>query len=192
LYDTAISFGATEDQARDYANQLIATPDDVQTRVNLEGAAAAEAALNNVSRDRVASITVRTSRVENVRDGNTRAMAEGGAVYGPGPIGKDSVHAILAPGEHVLTATDVARLGGQAGVYALRNQLQSGVRRYAEGGAVQYAPSAPMVMPAGGGDVKVMVSSKGGVDLLKYVDVRVERADKASSQTLRAGSQKRW
>jgi TP901 family phage tail tape measure protein len=192
LIESAMSFGATRQQAEQYADQLIATPDQVSTKVALEGAAAAEAALNNMSRDRVASITVRTNRVENVRDGNTKAMAEGGAVYGPGPIGKDSVHALLAPGEHVLTATDVARLGGQAGVYALRSQLRSGVRRYAEGGAVEYAPSAPVVMGTSPGDVNVVVSSKGGVDLLKYVDVRVERADKASSQTLRAGSQRRW
>jgi TP901 family phage tail tape measure protein len=196
LYDTAISFGATEQQARDYANQLIATPDDVTTRVNLDGATAAAAVLAELTKTRVANIIIRSTKVDTnggaSGNGQMGTFAEGGAVYGPGPIGKDSVHAMLAPGEHVLTATDVARLGGQAGVYALRNQLRSGVRRYAEGGAVQYAPSAPMVMPAGGGDVKVMVSSKGGVDLLKYVDVRVERADKASSQTLRAGSQKRW
>jgi tape measure domain-containing protein len=37
--------------------------------------------------------------------------------------GVDSVPAMLAPGEHVLTTSDVAALGGQSGVYAFRNAL---------------------------------------------------------------------
>jgi TP901 family phage tail tape measure protein len=197
LYDTAISFGATEAQARDYANQLISTPDDISTRVALDGVQAARAVLDELTRTRTASIMIRSVKVDTnggaSGNGQMGSFASGGAVFGPGPIGQDSVPAMLAPGEHVLTASDVARLGGQAGVYALRNQLRgSPVRRYAEGGAVEYAPTAPVVMGMSPGDMNVVVSSKGGVDLLKYVDVRVERADRQSSQTLRAGSQKRW
>ncbi len=49
--------------------------------------------------------------------------AHGGAVHGRGPKGIDSVLTWLAPGEHVLTHHDVARMGGHPGVYAMRNAL---------------------------------------------------------------------
>ena len=61
--------------------------------------------------------------------------ALGGAIAGGIP-GRDSVPALLMPGEHVLTTADVAALGGQAGVYALRAGLHNGLRRFATGGAV--------------------------------------------------------
>lgn len=57
---------------------------------------------------------------------NAVGLAEGGAVYGSGPKGVDSVRTILAPGEHVLTDEDVDALGGQSGVYAFRRALQYG------------------------------------------------------------------
>lgn len=50
-------------------------------------------------------------------------MAHGGEVHGPGPKGHDSVPAWLAPGEHVLTHHDVARMGGHKAVHAFRNAL---------------------------------------------------------------------
>jgi hypothetical protein len=52
----------------------------------------------------------------------------------------------LSNGEHVLTAADVQAMGGQAGVYAFRNQLKG----YATGGAVQYAPPTPNSFPSAG------------------------------------------
>ncbi|AKF14288.1 tail length tape measure protein [Mycobacterium phage Vincenzo] len=59
-------------------------------------------------------------------------MAAGGAVSG-GVAGKDSVPALLMPGEFVLNTTDVARMGGTAGVEAARRK---GFRHYATGGGV--------------------------------------------------------
>lgn len=47
----------------------------------------------------------------------------GGGVWGRGPKGKDSVATWLAPGEHVLTAGEVDRMGGQSAVYAFRKAL---------------------------------------------------------------------
>lgn len=49
--------------------------------------------------------------------------ATGGAIHGPGTGTSDSIPAYLSNGEHVLTARDVASMGGQAGVYAFRNAL---------------------------------------------------------------------
>jgi phage-related protein len=66
------------------------------------------------------------------------AFAAGGAVYGPGPKGRDSVRAVLAPGEHVLTAKEVDAAGGQSAIYAWRRELvrQRGHQHFARGGAV--------------------------------------------------------
>jgi len=63
-------------------------------------------------------------------------LAAGGAIYG-GVRGKDSVPALLMPGEHVLTVADVVAMGGHAGVYAFREALGNPVARYAGGGAVR-------------------------------------------------------
>ncbi|WP_312811053.1 phage tail tape measure protein [Corynebacterium variabile] len=52
--------------------------------------------------------------------------ATGGAIRGPGTGTSDDILSWLSNGEHVLTAADVKALGGQGGVYALRNLVQSG------------------------------------------------------------------
>ncbi|QHB37762.1 tail length tape measure protein [Mycobacterium phage Imvubu] len=59
-------------------------------------------------------------------------FAGGGPVFG-GVAGKDSVPALLMPGEFVLNTTDVARLGGIGAIDAMRSR---GFRRYAQGGGV--------------------------------------------------------
>lgn len=59
-------------------------------------------------------------------------FASGGGVRGPGTSTSDSIPAYLSNNEHVLTAKDVAAMGGQAGVYAFRNALH---RR--DGGAIK-------------------------------------------------------
>ncbi|ACF05026.1 tape measure protein [Mycobacterium phage Nigel] len=59
-------------------------------------------------------------------------MAGGGPVSG-GVAGKDSVPALLMPGEFVLNTMDVARMGGTHGVEAARRK---GFRHYATGGGV--------------------------------------------------------
>jgi TP901 family phage tail tape measure protein len=189
LIDSAISFGATREQAEQYANQLIATPDQVKTRVNLEGAAVAQAAIDALTVSRSFTLTVALRGFQQAVDTISQWKADGkraagGAIYGPGSGTSDTAGLYaLSNGEHVLTADEVKRMGGQQGVYAFREQLKgSGVRRYAEGGAVQYAPSAPVVVSSGvAPSFNVMVQSKGGVDLLKYVDVRVQQNDSAAA-----------
>src|SRR5690606_16692281 len=52
-----------------------------------------------------------------------RQKAAGGGVRGPGGPKSDLIPAMLSNGEHVLTAADVAAMGGQGGVYAFRNAL---------------------------------------------------------------------
>lgn len=63
-------------------------------------------------------------------------LAQGGPITGGTP-GKDSVLAMLMPGEHVLDTGDVDAMGGQQGVYRFRAALDAGlVPKFAEGGAV--------------------------------------------------------
>src|SRR5690606_24314114 len=82
----------------------------------------------------------------------------GGAVFGPGHGTSDSVPAVgpngvrygLSNGEHILTAAEVASVGGHSAVYALRAAMRSGQVKptgYAAGGEVGYRP-APVVLQA--------------------------------------------
>src|SRR5690606_14913959 len=69
--------------------------------------------------------------------------AEGGPITGGIP-GRDSVPILGMPGEHMLTTSDVDKLGGQAGVYRFRSALQAGrVRPMAAGGAIMPQAELP-------------------------------------------------
>ena len=74
-------------------------------------------------------------------DGYSTGMSAGGPVIGPGRKGVDSEPRLLAPGEYVLPARDVDRLGGFRGVDDLRRSL-SGGKPYG---------SAPAATGGGGG-----------------------------------------
>lgn len=84
-------------------------------------------------------------------------MAGGGGIYGGTP-GKDSVPAMLMPGEYVLTTADVARMGGFAGVESVLGGLRSsgGMRFYASGGGVGRASTGN---PNGGQNVNSTVGA---------------------------------
>ncbi|QRY43182.1 tape measure protein [Mycolicibacterium boenickei] len=64
--------------------------------------------------------------------------ARGGPIGGSGPKGKDSVHIMAAPGEHMLTASEVDMLGGQGGAYALRAAIRAGA--IGKQGVVMFPP----------------------------------------------------
>lgn len=81
--------------------------------------------------------------------------ALGGPITGGTP-GKDSVPALLMPGEFVLTTAEVQRMGGFAGVERFRAALASGgVQRYASGGIVGGGNNNP----GGGQDVSGSVGA---------------------------------
>jgi TP901 family phage tail tape measure protein len=151
VYNLGIQMSLSEEQAKAYADQLVGVPDAISTQVSLEKAVA-EAALGDYQSllDLVPS-EIHTALVLTARDntggysstglpsyatdGWTPKYAEGGAIHGPGPKGRDSVLAWLAPGEHVLTARDVDLMGGQPAVYQMRALLaQSGPQGFAGGG----------------------------------------------------------
>lgn len=70
----------------------------------------------------------------------THGRATGGAINGPGTGTSDSIPARLSNGEHVLTASDVTKAGGQEAVYRMRGAIQSGMLKFASGGAVGGKP----------------------------------------------------
>lgn len=78
------------------------------------------------------------------RVGRSLGRAQGGDVRGPGGPKSDQIPAWLSNGEHVLTAKDVAAMGGQAGVYAFRDALhRAGGGKVFKSGAVIWPPMPP-------------------------------------------------
>jgi TP901 family phage tail tape measure protein len=144
LIEALGQLGITGAAAEAYADKLGLIPSNISTAAQVTGIDVAQARLDSfVTRNDGRVISIRQQLItESIASGAApgdakAAYADGGAVNGPGPVGKDSIVAMLAPGEHVLTDKDVSRLGGQGGVYALRAALASGrVPRFAEGGMV--------------------------------------------------------
>ncbi|ADD81132.1 tail length tape measure protein [Rhodococcus phage ReqiPine5] len=62
--------------------------------------------------------------------------ATGGAIRGPGSGTSDDIFAKLSNGEHVVTAEEVRRAGGQSAVYAIRDMLFRGIPFSWDGGRV--------------------------------------------------------
>ncbi|MGC3954638.1 MAG: hypothetical protein QM804_10350 [Propionicimonas sp.] len=116
----AKQLGVSKGEAEDLANQLgLIKPKTVDFRVNVE-----------VVGD--TSLVVDGKSYIKVKGGR---YAEGGPISGGVP-GKDSVPALLMPGEHVLTADEVRRMGGHAAVFRMRAMASKGVMRFASGGPV--------------------------------------------------------
>ncbi|WP_102508086.1 tape measure protein [Sanguibacter massiliensis] len=110
------------------------------------------------------------------RTGQT-AKATGGSVVGPGTGTSDSIPAWLSNGEHVLTASDVAKAGGQGAIYRMRGLIQAGALRFASGG---------MVSISGGTGSAGVASAKADVASAKRA-VKREEKDVASAQRAYSG-----
>ncbi|MGW5514245.1 hypothetical protein [Nocardia africana] len=57
----------------------------------------------------------------------TLGFARGGSVFGPGSGTSDSIPAWLSTGEHVVTAAEVLKAGGQNILYAIRDMIARGI-----------------------------------------------------------------
>ena len=142
---TAKSFGMSEEKAIDLTREILHIPPGVDVKSWMSEQARIEAEKTKAAMDLIDGRTVKTyaehrettfietKRSDSVvndqgptRSGERTGFASGGEVHGPGPKGVDSVYAKLAPGEHVLTAAEVDRMGGQAAVYAMRAAVRSG------------------------------------------------------------------
>lgn len=121
-------------------------------------------------------------------EGGPIGFAQGGfargAIRGPGGPKQDAIKARLSNGEHVLTASDVRKAGGQDAIYAMRAAIQAGRLQFADGGPARtWAAAAPAGFASGGqvasmpsqfvaqlADNRVRVTDKG---LLELIDDRV-------------------
>jgi hypothetical protein len=91
----------------------------------------------------IENITTSSASVHNNTGGKQGTKptfhADGGAISGPGTGTSDEVPAWLSNGEHVLTAAEVQKMGGQAAVYRFRHCWTAGkIPKFATGGAVTW------------------------------------------------------
>lgn len=127
---TATQMGLAKDEAKKLADKLgLIKSKKVSIEVGL-----------NINPNRRGIVT-KTTNAGTVKLGY---LADGGGVTGGTP-GRDSVPAMLMPGEHVLTTREVQQIGGQSAAYRMRALIRRGALRFADGGAVLPTPaqSAP-------------------------------------------------
>lgn len=118
-------FGITGAAAEAYADNLGLIPKNVNTDVVLNSANA-RSQLNQFIRDMSGRvIQVGISAGVSGRTGNG-LYATGGPVIGPGTGTSDSIPAQLSNGEHVWTAAEVTRAGGQDAMTQMRAFFSSG------------------------------------------------------------------
>lgn len=186
----AIAAGKTKAEAEALATELGLIPDQVAIAVTQSGAAQAGEAIDAAARDRNATIWVNQRPGRRLSDTasewqGTGGMATGGAVRGPGTGTSDSILTRLSNGEHVLTAAEVSKLGGQSAVYALRAAIRQGrIPKYAVGGAVMSTSRfAPPAMYGSGGPSSITETNDNSIhgvtvyprdfdDFLRQMDAR--------------------
>ena len=138
---------AATDRAKRKADGTTGT---IDVKANTGGA---NSAINNAARDRTAYINVYTRKMGQGVAAMARAVegkATGGPIFGPGTGTSDSVPILASNGEHMLTAAEVALVGGHDSVYRMRAAIRAGELRFATGGGIEggrRAP-APVMSPA--------------------------------------------
>ncbi|MEV7264713.1 hypothetical protein AB0N38_14285 [Micromonospora aurantiaca] len=211
---TAAQMGVNAREARNLANQLFGIPRDVSTKADFEpdnaGVAAWKKTLSGI--DRRIFIKAEFDLINNsdvalaLRLGR---LEDGGPVVGEGPKGKDSTLIYAAPGEHMLTAAEVDRMGGHGAVYAFRRQLmavgrvaaptQAGIPGYAGGGAIGASVEravmsgwSPPVFEQRPAPVAAVTSNAGVEALLRRLITAVERIAPGVGRALTGAVEDAW
>lgn len=149
----ADAMGVESREAHALATQLFRIPNvDRTVSVDASGARTAVAAykrwLASVNLDKTSTVRQRIIAERHTTRGGVREFSAGGYVRGAGAKGVDSVPAVLAPGEGVLTSQEVDKVGGAAGLERLRAAIRGDT-------GSRSAPSAPPATvgssPASGG-----------------------------------------
>jgi TP901 family phage tail tape measure protein len=186
----AESFGLSADQAKRLADNEGLIPGNVSTAVKATGfdtaiskALALRDYLNSLHSKAITIDVSKTGNGANFSDSRDSALnptrkAAGGSIEGPGLKGKDSVLAYLAPGEHVLTAKEVDKMGGQSAVYAFRK----GIQAYAKGGAIgeSSAAAAAALTQVNRYTTQLAQAKRAAAAAEKRADALAARYDKAS------------
>ncbi|NQX11357.1 phage tail tape measure protein [Microbacteriaceae bacterium VKM Ac-2855] len=155
LIDQITSLTGNADAAQQFADRVYEIPSKAEVDAIMRTADAVNAI--DVLRAKIDAIprevgvNITTTNVVTYSDArNSAGRADGGAIYGPGGPRDDKAGLFrLSNGEHVLDAEDVARMGGQSGVYAFRRALYQGLAGgFADGGAIYSRPwEAPNLAP---------------------------------------------
>lgn len=185
--NAAVGAGMSRDAAEKLATQYGLVPKDVSTAFNTSGiqqakddAAALKAAYDAITRNLTIHVNEiftsnqaaqgRGSQVQGNRDGGTIHAAYGMTVPGGGSAHVDSVPAMLAPLEEVISN----RFGQASNNRMLLKAINGGANRLQ---VAQLANRQAGVAPQAAPPVYVTVTSNG-VDLSKFIDVRVEQGGK--------------
>lgn len=188
LINQLAQFGITGQAAEDYADMLGLIPSNIQTAMELltsNAVAAVEAFLNTYNGKKVTvdmfldttngdrSAAAAAARYTGLGQRYLGRASGGDLDMAPGPKGVDSMLFRGARGEHVLTASEVDRMGGQSAVYKFRRDLMSG----ASSAAAVRPPQAAMVAPSAR---SLYPSGSGGQGSSVAVDMTVRADDPAT------------
>jgi hypothetical protein len=138
------AMGFTEGQARRLADTYLGMPKDVMTFLKLLGVTDFEQQIANMTRDRIVKIVVKSSGASQPYNAAGQPVGmpfinDGGLVPGSGPD-RDSVHAMLTPGEFVIKRSAARR----------HLPLLERINR-AGGGAARLDPTDPAELDASAG-----------------------------------------
>ncbi|MDG4784361.1 hypothetical protein O7626_00175 [Micromonospora sp. WMMD1102] len=172
--------GHSRKEAERLANQYLNMPKGAKLTItaNTKQAANALSAVRNTLNALDGRVARASVYISAYRKNSLPAYSEGGPVLGPGPKGVDSRLAMLAPGEYVLSARDVDKLGGSARIDEWRKGLHDASRPAVAGGAS---------MRGGGGAVIQLAAAPGAPGelvryLMPYLQVRVLNGYGGSAQ----------
>lgn len=184
--EVARKMGMSEKAAKKLADQLGLIPGRITSEVEVDTSDATRKlnAWIDAAQRRQVSINIGANAGGTGRTGQT-AKATGGSVVGPGTGTSDSIPALLSNGEHVLTASDVAKAGGQGAVYRMRGLIQAGALRFARGGMVSISGGTGN---AGDSVTEAKARVQRERRQVKAAEKAVERAQSASTRASRASA----
>jgi TP901 family phage tail tape measure protein len=198
LIDALGQFGITGQAAQSYADSLGLIPGNVLTLLNVDSTGGQKGIDQLLDKIAIAKNALNTLDIQVSAQPNKTVRRAGGGDLdaAPGPVGQDSMMFLGAKGEHVLTAREVAYLGGQGSVYALRRAIVAnrGLPRAADGGGFGVSAtymSAPAAAPTLSLDgVRIQGTLDLGGGLTGFVDGRIAAGAKAVKTGISTGRQR--
>ncbi|MDR6867686.1 TP901 family phage tail tape measure protein [Microbacterium resistens] len=201
LYDAAIAMGATEEEAAALRDSVLSVPTEREITILMQTEAAQQELYDFLDRNQTLSVPIFVNPVvQNMNDAFSdyltgRSHANGavvtynanGNIYRP----ENHVAQIARAGEYRVWAEP--ETGGETYVphapskRARAEQIMVQTAEifggtYIPAGATGYADGSPVsAAPA----VGVTVQSKGGIDLLQYIDVQVHQGQEATAKIIR-------
>lgn len=198
IIDSAIAMGVSEDAAVALADSIYKIPSEREIEILAETAAAQTkvdtfVTLNTGRRVRVfvdaetgnQSFRVGSKTVSAQAEGSVRYYANGGVEHHVAQMARAGEYRVWAEDEtggesYVPHHPSKRARSDQIMVETARilggTYIPAGARQYAAGAVVPAAVSEP-------GEVRVVLQSKGGIDLLQYIDVRIEQKQSKLSNT---------